>query len=100
MLKIYQIELGSSATSYEPYKEQRYVLELKDTSGHIINGIGTGETIEKQNGRWGVNNGSTFTELIGSTQTKLNNIKLYDGVSNVFLDETIQPSNLEIKYYQ
>ena len=95
-----QIEYGNERTAYEPYKEQRYVLELKDTSGHIINGIGTGETIEKQNGRWGVNNGSTFTELIGSTQTKLNNIKLYDGVSNVFLDETIQPSNLEIKYYQ
>lgn len=89
----------SNIGAYEPYKEKRYHIELRDKNDNVINGLGAGEAIEKRNGTWFVTNGGTSTQLSNETNKILNSITLYEGVSNIFIDEPIQSGNLEVNYY-
>lgn len=93
-----QLEYGSTKTEFEPYKEMRYTIELKDTSNNTITGLGSGDTLKKVNNSWVIDNGNTQTELSSSTQQVLNNIIIYEGISNIWVDDTVSIGGISVTY--
>ena len=94
-----QLEYGETSTEFEPYKERRYSIELKDTSDNLISGLGENDVLKKVNGTWVIDNGSTQVELATSTQDALNNIQIYEGVSRVWVDDSVLINNISVEYY-
>ena len=88
----------NSDSSFERYKEMRYTIELKDTNGNTINGLGSDDTLKKVNGVWVIDSGSTQVTLANATQDALNNISIYDGISNIWVDDDVLISNISATY--
>ena len=79
-----QIEMGSAATDYEPYRKQQTATAILDTpltGGEYINLVS-----KKRNNE---------TDI-----TVNGNIALFDGINNITCQTVVAPSKLEISYYQ
>ena len=93
-----QIERGNTNTAFEPYKEHRYTIHLKDASNNTINGLSSSDTLKKLNGTWVIDNGTTQTTLADSTQVELNSMYTYDGISNIWVDDDVLITSIKTTY--
>jgi len=93
-----QLEYNSEPTEFEPYKERRYTIHLKDASNNTISGLSSTDTLKKVNGSWVIDNGTTQTTLSGDTQSELNSITLYDGISRVWVDDDVLVNGISATY--
>ena len=93
-----QIEYNDHATEFEPYKERRYTIELKDTNNNTINGLSSTDTLKKYNGVWVIDNGTTQTQLADATQNVLNTISTYSGISRIWVDDEVLITGINATY--
>ena len=93
-----QLEYGSAATSFEPYKERRYTIELKDTSNNTISGLSEDDTLMKVNDTWVIDDGTNQVELATATQNVLNSISTYDGISRIWVDDDVLINDISATY--
>ncbi len=86
-VKNVQLEYGNEATEYEEYKEKVYEIDLKDIDGNTIYGLAKNEKIEKINDDWVIcKEDNTMIKLNKDTNEILENIELFEGTSNIFIE--------------
>ena len=94
-----QLEYGNEKTEYEIPKRKRYTINLVDNNGNMIPGLGSGDTLQKSNDVWVITKSdNTIITISNETQAVLNNISIYNGVSNMYIDDIITPSNIRVSY--
>lgn len=93
-----QIEYGSTATDFEPYKERRYTIQLKDTLNNTISGLSSTDTLKKDDDVWVIDTGSSKIELASATQSVLDTISTYSGVSRIWVDDNVLVTSIKATY--
>ena len=88
----------ASNPSFEPYKERRYTIELKDTSNNTISGLSEDDTLMKVNDTWVIDDGTNQVELATATQNVLNSISTYDGISRIWVDDDVLINDISATY--
>ncbi len=97
-----QFEFGAP-TEYEPYKEETYSIYLDEPLRCVGNAC---DYIDYISGKVvrnvGVESDGTLVELKESTSQDIDlpNIKLNKGISNIFVETDITPSNIQVEYYK
>ena len=92
-----QLELGSTATPYEPYTSQSHLISLGDIE---LNKIGTyQDKIYKDNGKWYLHKGIGKVVLDGSESWALNTSRTITQVFSTVINFTIGTKNFYSNYF-